>query len=56
MAEIQKQWIVTGPEGHELLISFWGGMDADPEVASRIDHTRWGAPLPVREVTYGGAA
>lgn len=46
----QPQWIVTTDAG-ELLISFWGGLDADPEVAPCIDYTRWGPPLPVVKVT-----
>ena len=46
----QRQWIVTAPDGTDLLVSFWGGMDADPEIALRVDLTRWGAPLPVRRI------
>jgi hypothetical protein len=46
----QPQWIITAPDGTELLLSFWGGTDDDPECAPRIDHTRWGIPLPVRRI------
>lgn len=45
-----KQFIVTAPDGTEILVSFWGGLEQLPEAAPRVDHTRWGIPLPVREV------
>ena len=45
----QPQWIATLPDGTELLLSFWGGLNEDPEVAPRIGD-RWDAPLPVRRV------
>jgi hypothetical protein len=47
----QPQFIITAPDGTELLLSFWGGIDEDPECAPRLDETRWGIPLPVRRIT-----
>lgn len=47
----QPQFIATTADGLEFLISFWGGFGELPEVAPRIDHTRWGVPLVVREVS-----
>lgn len=45
----QPQFIVTLTDdleaGTDLLISFWGGPHYPPEVAPRIDDTRWGVPL-----------
>jgi hypothetical protein len=46
----QPQFIITAPDGTELLLSFWGGIDEDPECAPRLDDTRWGIPLPVRRI------
>lgn len=48
----QPQFIFETPDGDEFLISFWGGIEELPEVAARVDGTRWGIPLPVREVTW----
>lgn len=46
--EAQPQWIATdGPEQQDYLVSFWGGLEHTPEVAPRVDGTRWGVPLPV---------